>query len=223
MFDLDTGGVTIRMAALVLAAVAGIGVVGCGTSKQAASTSATTAIPSEMPQATSAANDLLTVDSAATGVDKNLATVGHDLAQWEAHPRPAWRNTLTTQVDTARHLTADHKATLLAKIASATTDDAQMLTPLVRMTIVADAEEFADATLSIVADKLAAAGKDVTAVRVKVDDAIGRIDPVAAQILSLEPAGASSNLSTLTADRDALKAASAEIKAAAGMARALTG
>ena len=222
MFDLDTGGVTNRMAAIALAAAAGIGLVGCGASKQAGSTSATS-VPSEMPQPTSAQNDLLTVDSAATGVDKDLATVDHDLAQTDPDPRPAWRNTLTTQVDTARHLTAEHKTTLLARIAAAKTADALLLTPLVHMTIVADAEEFADATLSIVADKLAAAGKDVTAVRVKVEDAIGKIDPIATQILALEPAGSSANHATLAADRDALRAAAADIKAAAATARTLAG
>ena len=204
-----------------MAVAAGIGLVGCGASTHA-SQPGTTSV-SEMPQATSAANDLLTVDSAATGVDKELAIVDHDLAQTDGGARPAWRNTLTAQVDTARHLTAEHKATLLARIAAAKTDDALLLTPLVHMTIVADAEEFADATLSIVADKLAAAGKDVTAVSAKIADAKGKVDPVAAQVLALAPAGYSASQSTLAADRDALMAAGADIKAAAAMARALAG
>lgn len=161
-----------------------------------------------------------------------------------------WLDTLTTQIGAASRLTADHRNALLGKVSADRTgltnlrsqieadDDGAtfrqhaqqivtdyrvylLLTPQVHLTMIADAEEEADAHLSIAADKLAAAGKDVTAVRNDVSAAKAKIDPVVAQVLALAPSGYPGNRSTLTAARDALRSAAAEIKAGAAAARSL--
>jgi len=161
-----------------------------------------------------------------------------------------WLDTLTTQIGAASHLTAGDKSTLVGKVSADRTgltglrsqieadDDGPtfrqhaqaivtdyrvylLLTPQVHITMVADALEEADAHLSIAADKLAAAGKEVTAVRSHVDAAKAKIDPVAAQVLALLPSGYPTNQSTLTEARDALRSAAVEIKAGAAAARSL--
>ena len=164
--------------------------------------------------------------------------------------RLAWLDVLTGHVDNAKNLTADHKATLLAKIdadrtglralrAEIVADDdgptfrqhAQeivtdyrvylLLTPQVHMTIVADAMDAAYAKLDAVADKLAAQGKDVTQLRAKIDDAKAHADPVPGHILPLVPHGYPDNKPVLDQARADLHTARTDLHEAVAIARSL--